>query len=55
MAPAGLRPLLPETMSDAYGIAILRAARESGLPEQAFPIVCPWDFKQALDESFLPA
>jgi hypothetical protein len=41
---------LAETLADAYGDAILAAARETDLPEDTFPPGCPWTFDQALTE-----
>jgi hypothetical protein len=49
-----LRPQLSDIVGDAYGDAILAAERETGLPESAFPSVCPWTAGQALDDAFMP-
>ncbi|MBF0391891.1 MAG: DUF29 domain-containing protein [Alphaproteobacteria bacterium] len=45
---------LPETLAGAYARAQLSAARETALPETAFPASCPWSFEQILDEAFWP-
>jgi hypothetical protein len=37
-----------------YGIARLRAADETGLPLEVFPVVCPYSMAEMLDESFFP-
>ncbi len=49
-----LKTRLFETMADAYGDAIIGAARETGLPEETFPTECPWTFEQIMDASFWP-
>ena len=45
---------LPAVMEDAYMSAALLAFGETGLPESAFPAVCPWTYQQAADPSFWP-
>jgi hypothetical protein len=45
---------LPEVLTDAYGDAVLLAARESGLAETAFPAVIPWTFGEIMDDGFWP-
>lgn len=37
-----------------YGLARMKAAGESGLPESAFPSECPYTARQILDDRFLP-
>lgn len=49
-----LKARLSETMADAYGDAIIAAARETSLPEDAFPAECPWSFEQIMDAGFWP-
>lgn len=49
-----LKAKLPETMDNAYGGAILAAARETNLDLGAFPPVCPWSFEQVMDLNFWP-
>jgi hypothetical protein len=34
-------------MADVYGDAVLIAARETGLAEDAFPPECPWSYEEA--------
>lgn len=41
-------------MTDAYGDAILSAARETGLNEEIFPKQCPWSFEQTINNEFFP-
>lgn len=49
-----LKARLPETMADAYGDAIIAAARETSLPENTFPAECLWSFEQIMDPDFWP-
>jgi hypothetical protein len=49
-----LKASLPEVVADAYGDAVLAAARESGLDETTFPESCPWSFAQLVDDDFWP-
>lgn len=50
----GLKSHLDEAVADAYDIARLVAARETGLSEAVFPEVCPWGWEAITDENFLP-
>jgi len=50
----GLQVLIDESVAEAYGIALLVAARESGLAETVFPAVCPFGFQDMMDEDFWP-
>ncbi|MCP1438488.1 hypothetical protein J3D56_001924 [Erwinia persicina] len=50
-----LKSELPELMRDAYGDAILSAARETGLEADAFPQILPWGWEQLMDDNFLPS
>jgi hypothetical protein len=45
---------LDQAIADAYGDAILEAARETGLPEDRFPPACPFAFEQTMDDRFFP-
>ncbi len=45
---------LPEVLADAYGDAVLLAARESGLAESAFPVANPWTLGEIMDDGFWP-
>ncbi len=49
-----LKSQLPEMIADAYGDAILMAARETGLAETAFPVDCPWGFEETICADFWP-
>lgn len=49
-----LKACLSETITDAYGDAVIVAARETSLPEKTFPAECPWSFGQIMDGGFWP-
>jgi hypothetical protein len=49
-----LKSVLPDAFATAYRFALLRAQRETGLPEGAFPATCPWTSEEAVAEGFLP-
>ena len=49
-----LQHTLDETLADAYGDAILSAAKESGLSESIFPEQCPYSIEQIIYSDFLP-
>ena len=49
-----LKSRLPEAMADAYGVAIIAAARETSIAEDVFPAECPWSFDQIMDGAFWP-
>ena len=43
-----LEARLDELLSNAYGKAVQIAIRETDLPEETFPAICPWSFEQAM-------
>lgn len=49
-----LRPQLPILLRECYPHARRGAARETRLPREAFPEVCPWTVEQVLDADFWP-
>ena len=49
-----LKSELPELVNDAYGDAILSAARETGMEAKQFPQHCPWEWEQIIDDAFYP-
>lgn len=49
-----LRARLSDFIGDAYGDAILLAAKETGLDESGFPTQCPYTEKDILDPEFYP-
>lgn len=48
-----LKPLLAEALEDAYGDALLMAARETDLDESAFLPACPFSLEQVMDANWL--
>lgn len=53
-ANPGLQSELAEIISDAYQVAVLRAANETGLETDSFPERCPWDYEQIARNGFYP-
>jgi hypothetical protein len=49
-----LKSKLSEILLDAYDIAVLEAAKESGLDEKTFPTECPYTLEQIMDDEFYP-
>jgi len=49
-----LRAHLALLIAEAYPIAVKKAAAETGLDKQTFPVECPWPAAQLLDEEFWP-
>ena len=49
-----LRPFVAEALAEAYQEAREDAIDETGLPETAFPIGCPFTVEEVLLRSFLP-
>ncbi len=49
-----LKHELDKQLNDAYEIALLIAARETGLDEKIFPKSCPFSFKESLKKDFFP-
>jgi len=49
-----LRSRLDEAIQDAYGDAVIVAARETGLEPDTFPAACPWPVAHLMDTGFLP-
>jgi len=45
---------IEETLAEAYGDAVVRAMRQTGLDRQAFPATCPFTLEQVLDSEFWP-
>ena len=50
-----LKSKLPEAIASAYRIAVVAASSETGLPETAFPEMCPYSFQQLMSKSFWPS
>jgi hypothetical protein len=49
-----LKARLDESFAEAYELAVIGAARETGLPESAFPNAAPYRVEQAVDDAFWP-
>ncbi len=49
-----LEAKLDESFAEAYELAVIGAARETGLPESDFPKTAPYRFEQAADDAFWP-
>ncbi len=49
-----LKAALAESIAAAYGLARLRAARQTGRARTDFPADCEWSFEQILDDGFWP-
>lgn len=49
-----LKPLLDQSLKQAYAHARRRGVIESGLSQSTFPLDCPWTATQVLDFDFLP-
>ena len=49
-----LKAKLGEAYAQAYELAVIAAARETGLPESGFPATAPYRFEQAADAQFWP-
>ena len=49
-----LRPYPQSVLKRQYRIARLKAAGETGLPVESFPLENPYSVSEVLDESFLP-
>jgi hypothetical protein len=45
---------LDEAFAEAYELAVIGAARETGLPEAGFPKSAPCRFEQAMDDALWP-
>jgi hypothetical protein len=49
-----LKAELDDAFARAYKLAVIAAARETGLPEADFPKTRPYDFKQVVGDEFWP-
>jgi hypothetical protein len=50
----GLKPQLQALLTHSYPKATLRASKETGLDMDVFPLACPWEFPQIMNDAFLP-
>jgi len=53
MSPS-LKPYLSEAWQKAYPKAVDLVHKETGLPQSAFPEICPYTLEQLLDDNFYP-
>lgn len=49
-----LKAVITETVVDAYDLARIEAAGETGLPDSVFPPECPWSFDAIMDPAMWP-
>jgi hypothetical protein len=49
-----LRVYPAKVLPEEYALARVKAAAETGIPEDAFPEVCPFTIDEVLDRTFLP-
>ena len=49
-----LKATLHASIASGYRLAVLGAARETGLDRSIFPTACPWSFDQMMAEDFWP-
>jgi hypothetical protein len=49
-----LKHSMGDLLSKAFGKAILRVAKETGLDEDAFPAACPYSAGEIMDAAFYP-
>ncbi|HME83775.1 MAG TPA: DUF29 domain-containing protein [Roseiarcus sp.] len=49
-----LKAKMDEALAEAYELAVIGAARETGLPEGDFPKCSPFRYEQAMDNRFWP-
>lgn len=49
-----LRSYPGEVLAEEYVLARQKASDETGLPESAFPVTCPFSIEQALDLNYWP-
>ena len=50
----GLKPVLDNCIASAHRLAVLGAARETGLDVATFPSACPWAYGEIVDLGFWP-
>ncbi len=49
-----LKPYLENIFAECYTQAVKQAKAETGLPLQTFPVQCPYELPQVIDDEFLP-
>ena len=49
-----LKSALNTILTDAYRLAVIKAAKETKLDKKSFPVVCPWNWQELTDAEFYP-
>ena len=49
-----LKPILTQEVGKIYRLAVNKACRDTGFPDAAFPLECPFTPEQIMAEDFLP-
>ncbi|HAZ43540.1 MAG TPA: DUF29 domain-containing protein [Cyanobacteria bacterium UBA11371] len=49
-----LKPYLENIFAECYTQAVKQAKAETGLPLETFPVQCPYELAQVIDDEFLP-
>lgn len=49
-----LKACVQDEMIEAYGYAVIKAAKETGISESVFPAQIPYSLEQILDDEFYP-
>lgn len=49
-----LKHYLEPILKDAYRLAVVKAAKETGLSMKSFPVECPWNWQEITDSEFYP-
>lgn len=49
-----LKSALNTILTDAYRLAVVKAAKETKLDKKSFPAVCPWNWQELTDSEFYP-
>lgn len=49
-----LKPAFADAIPEAYADAVILAAKETGLPQQTFPALCPYSESELLDDDYYP-
>lgn len=49
-----LKSALNTILTDAYCLAVIKAAKETKLDKKSFPTVCPWNWQELTDAEFYP-
>ena len=49
-----LKAAIDTSIASGYRLAVLGAARETGLDRALFPVGCPWSFDRIMDAGFWP-